>query len=213
MDGSTFRDLKKREEVWKQVIDNISYAIFKVVNFAKHIPGFCDLSDFDQILLLKNGVFEALLILCSKVYDPVGKKVIFGGKLLSMCAFTSLNNEEQEFLKEVFESVERLICQSLNDTEMALLLALVLTQPDLHGLMDVEGVKKLHIVIRNSLHFEICKSHSSKRESMNKLFEITKELRKLNTKHATLLYKFSLSVPNFQFPPIYKEVFSTATLT
>lgn len=84
---------------------------------------------------------------------------------------------------------------------------------DLHGLMDVEGAKKLHVVIRNSLQFEICKSHSRKRESMNILFDITKELQRLNTKHATLLYKFSLSAPNIQFPPVYKEVFSTAKLT
>lgn len=84
---------------------------------------------------------------------------------------------------------------------------------DLHGLMDVEEAKKLHIVIRNSLQFEICKSHSRKRESMNILFDITKELRRLNTKHATLLYKFSLSAPNIQFSPVYKEVFSTEKLT
>ncbi|VDI62710.1 nuclear receptor subfamily 1 group F member 4 [Mytilus galloprovincialis] len=202
-----------REELWKQVINNMTNAIVKVVDFAKQIPGFCDFSESDQIILLKNGVFEALLILCSKVYDPSGKKVVFGGKLLSLRAFTSINREEQEFLNELFETVQRLKYQSLNDTEMALLLALVLTQPDLHGVMDAEGAKKLHIVIRNSLQFEICKSHSRKRESMNILFDITKELQRLNTKHATLLYKFSLSAPNIQFPPVYKEVFSTAKLT
>lgn len=203
----------RRVELWMHVINNLTDAIIHVVDFAKQIPEFGGFSDSDQIILLKNGVFEALLILCSKIYDNTQNNVVFGGTLLSLRVFKSINREEQDFLKEVFELVQRLKCQCLNDTEMALFLALILTQPDLHGLKNAEGVKKLHAAIRNSLKFEICKSHSNKRGSMDILFDIPKELRRLNTKHATLLYKFSLSVPNIQFPAVYKEVFSTAKLT
>lgn len=33
-------------------------AIVKVVDFAKQIPGLCDLSDSDQIILFKNGNYK-----------------------------------------------------------------------------------------------------------------------------------------------------------
>lgn len=53
-----FFNFQRREELWKQVIDNMTNAIVKVVDFAKQIPGLCDLSDSDQIILLKNGNYK-----------------------------------------------------------------------------------------------------------------------------------------------------------
>lgn len=35
-------------------------AIVKVVDFAKQIPGFCDFSESDQIILLKNGNYQTI---------------------------------------------------------------------------------------------------------------------------------------------------------
>lgn len=40
-------------------------AVREVVEFAKHIPGFRDLSQHDQVTLLKAGTFEVSDPLCS----------------------------------------------------------------------------------------------------------------------------------------------------
>lgn len=40
-------------------------AVREVVEFAKHIPGFRDLSQHDQVTLLKAGTFEVSYPLCS----------------------------------------------------------------------------------------------------------------------------------------------------
>lgn len=42
-------------------------AVREVVEFAKHIPGFRDLSQHDQVTLLKAGTFEVSDLLCSLV--------------------------------------------------------------------------------------------------------------------------------------------------
>ena len=42
-------------------------AVREVVEFAKHIPGFRDLSQHDQVTLLKAGTFEVSDPLCSLV--------------------------------------------------------------------------------------------------------------------------------------------------
>lgn len=49
---------KSGHEVWEEFSHSFTPAVREVVEFAKKIPGFRDLSQPDQVSLLKAGTFE-----------------------------------------------------------------------------------------------------------------------------------------------------------
>lgn len=53
------------QEIWEDFSMSFTPAVREVVEFAKHIPGFRDLSQHDQVTLLKAGTFEVSGSLCS----------------------------------------------------------------------------------------------------------------------------------------------------
>lgn len=53
------------QEIWEDFSMSFTPAVREVVEFAKHIPGFRDLSQHDQVTLLKAGTFEVSDSLCS----------------------------------------------------------------------------------------------------------------------------------------------------
>jgi len=50
--------LKSGRGVWAELSQSFTPAVREVVEFAKKIPGFRDLSQHDQVSLLKAGTFE-----------------------------------------------------------------------------------------------------------------------------------------------------------
>lgn len=49
---------KPSQEIWEEFSMSFTPAVREVVEFAKRIPGFRDLSEHDQVSLLKAGTFE-----------------------------------------------------------------------------------------------------------------------------------------------------------
>lgn len=69
---------KSGHEVWEEFSQSFTPAVREVVEFAKKIPGFRDLSQPDQVSLLKAGTFEVHYIflnnamnLCHFSYEDV----------------------------------------------------------------------------------------------------------------------------------------------
>lgn len=59
MNTSPFVDPQKSgHKVWEEFSQSFTPAVREVVEFAKKIPGFRDLSQHDQVSLLKAGTFE-----------------------------------------------------------------------------------------------------------------------------------------------------------
>lgn len=49
---------KSSHEIWEEFSMSFTPAVREVVEFARQIPGFCELSQHDQVSLLKAGTFE-----------------------------------------------------------------------------------------------------------------------------------------------------------
>lgn len=47
--------LQNHRQLWVELADKITMAVQHIIEFAKMIPGFMDLSQDDQIMLLKAG--------------------------------------------------------------------------------------------------------------------------------------------------------------
>lgn len=61
--ASSIADTSKRSKIllWQHFAGRITPSVQRVVEFAKRVPGFCDFSQDDQLILIKLGFFEVWL--------------------------------------------------------------------------------------------------------------------------------------------------------
>lgn len=58
---------KKKILLWQHFANRITPGVQRVVEFAKRVPGFCDFSQDDQLILIKLGFFEIWLSHATKL--------------------------------------------------------------------------------------------------------------------------------------------------
>ncbi|XP_064493299.1 nuclear receptor ROR-beta-like isoform X3 [Pseudopipra pipra] len=131
---------KSCEAMWQQCSLQISNAIQYVVEFAKRIDGFMELCQNDQIILLKAGCLEVLLIRMIRAFNPLNNTVLFEGKFGGMQVFKSLGCDD--LIGAIFELGRTLCRLQLSDEELALFTAAVLLSPALPWL--TQGVMLRH---------------------------------------------------------------------
>ncbi|XP_043541099.1 nuclear receptor ROR-alpha A-like, partial [Chiloscyllium plagiosum] len=81
---------KSAEEMWQRCARNITEAIQYVVEFAKRIAGFLELCQNDQIVLLKAGSLEVVLLRMCQAFNPSNNTVFFEGKYAGTELFLAL---------------------------------------------------------------------------------------------------------------------------
>ncbi|XP_051557660.1 nuclear receptor ROR-beta-like isoform X2 [Myxocyprinus asiaticus] len=145
--------LKSAEWMWQQCALHITNAIQYVVEFAKRISGFMDLCQNDQIILLKTGCLEVLLIRMCRAYNSSNNTMFFDGKFASPQLFKALGCDD--LVNAVFELAKSLSRLQLSEEEMALFSAAVLLAPDRPWLTHSQQVQKLqekvYVALQHSL--------------------------------------------------------------
>ncbi|XP_029653424.1 probable nuclear hormone receptor HR3 [Octopus sinensis] len=202
-----YQSLSNRE-LWMEVADKITMAVQQIIEFAKMVPGFMDLSQDDQIMLLKAGSFELALIRLCRVYESSSKRVIFGPVFLPLKTFSAFNEIERALQERIFEFVDSMISLKLSEGELALMSALILIRTDRPGLKDMEDIQKLHEKVLTALKLEVGKNHKEEETTLAKLLGHVEELRNLGGRHIDVLNMFKRSAPDVEFPALHKELFS-----
>ncbi|XP_077698153.1 nuclear receptor ROR-beta-like, partial [Eretmochelys imbricata] len=199
---------KSCETMWQQCSLQISNAIQYVVEFAKRIDGFMELCQNDQIILLKAGCLEVLLIRMIRAFNPLNNTVLFEGKYGGMQIFKSLGCDD--LINAVFELGRNLCRLQLSDEEIALFTAAVLLAPDRPWLTESKKVQKLQDKIYIALQHEIQKKHSSE-DKLSKLISKLPLMKTICNLHLDKLEFFRILHPEtaMNFPPLYKEVFNS----
>ncbi|CAG00250.1 unnamed protein product [Tetraodon nigroviridis] len=126
MNMSAYVDPQKSgQEVWEEFSHSFTPAVREVVEFAKKIPGFRDLSQHDQVSLLKAGTFEVLVVRFASLFDVQNRTVTFlGGRKYSMDALRAMG--AGDLLNSMFDFSEKLMSLGLSEEEMSLFTAVVL---------------------------------------------------------------------------------------
>ncbi|XP_027565338.1 nuclear receptor ROR-gamma-like, partial [Neopelma chrysocephalum] len=71
---------KPSAEMWQRCAGRVTEAIQDVVEFAKRLRGFLELSQNDQIVLLKAGALEVVLVRMCRAFNSDNRTVLFEGK-------------------------------------------------------------------------------------------------------------------------------------
>ncbi|KAK1176043.1 nuclear receptor ROR-beta-like isoform X2 [Acipenser oxyrinchus oxyrinchus] len=209
----TYEDIKicqnKTQEVlWQQCAIQITHAIQYVVEFAKRITGFMDLCQNDQILLLKSGCLEVVLVRMCRAFNPLNNTVLFEGKYGGMQMFKALGSDD--LVSAAFDFAKSLCSLQLTEEEIALFSAAVLISPDRPWLMEPRKVQKLQEKIYFALQHVMQKNHLDD-DTLAKLIARIPTLSALCNLHTEELQAFKQLHPetvNMLFPPLYKELFN-----
>uniref|UniRef100_A0A8C3UKR4 RAR related orphan receptor C n=1 Tax=Catharus ustulatus TaxID=91951 RepID=A0A8C3UKR4_CATUS len=111
-------------EMWQRCARRVTEAIERVVEFAKRLRGFLELSQHDQIVLLKAGAMEVVLVRMCRAFDAATRTVLFEGKLAGPELFRSLGCPE--LVASIFDLAQGLSALRCSESELGLLSALLL---------------------------------------------------------------------------------------
>ncbi|XP_077583283.1 nuclear receptor subfamily 1 group D member 1-like [Stigmatopora nigra] len=182
---------RSSQEMWESFSQCFTPAVKEVVEFAKSIPGFQTLTQQDQVMLLKSGTFQVLMVRFCSLFDPKEKTVTFlNGQTYSLASLRALGMGV--LLDAMFDFSEKLGSLGLEPDEMALFMAVVLISADRSGVVDVGAVEQLQENLIKALRTLITSRRPDDITLFPKLLLRLPDLRTLNNQHSDKLLAFRI---------------------
>uniref|UniRef100_A0A8B9N2S1 RAR related orphan receptor C n=1 Tax=Accipiter nisus TaxID=211598 RepID=A0A8B9N2S1_9AVES len=202
---------KVRPEMWQRCAGRITEAIQYVVEFAKRLHGFMDLCQNDQIVLLKAGAMEVVLVWMCRAFNSDNRTVFFEGKYAGAELFRSLGCHE--LIGSIFDFAQSLCALHFSESEVALFSALVLINANRPWLQEQAKVARLHGHLEVAFRLLLRRTH---REGLLARLPPQGRLRALCSQHVEQLQAFRRLHPGVlhaAFPPLYRELFASEAET
>ncbi|NWY97915.1 RORG protein, partial [Loxia curvirostra] len=193
-------------EMWQRCARRVTEAIERVVEFAKRLRGFLQLSQHDQIVLLKAGAMEVVLLRMCRAFDAATGTVLFEGKLAGPELFRSLGCPE--LVASVFDFARGLSALRCSESELALLSALLLLNAGRPWLQDRPRVARLQGQLDVAFRLLL---RRTRREGLLARLPAPGRLRALCSQHLEQVQAFRRLHPagvSAAFPPLYRELFA-----
>ncbi|XP_041375002.1 thyroid hormone receptor beta-A-like [Gigantopelta aegis] len=192
-------------EAWQQLSEVMTPSIVKVVEFAKGVPGFIQLNVDDQILLLKSCCMEIMCLRAACRYDPTNQ-TLFLPSGLTIHKGALYQGSLGVLVEPIFEFATGLSKLELDETEIALLAAVLLMQSDRSGLMEAEKVEKLQDAILGAYKRYIAENRPHQPVHWAKVLMKVTDLRTISTRHAERVLCVRLDSTG-EIPPLFLEMF------
>uniref|UniRef100_A0A8C5Q0V8 Thyroid hormone receptor beta n=1 Tax=Leptobrachium leishanense TaxID=445787 RepID=A0A8C5Q0V8_9ANUR len=193
-------------EAFSQFTKIITPAITRVVDFAKKLPMFCELPCEDQIILLKGCCMEIMSLRAAVRYDPESETLTLNGEMAVTRG--QLKNGGLGVVSDaIFDLGVSLSSFNLDDTEVALLQAVLLMSSDRPGLSSVQRIEKCQEGFLLAFeHYINYRKHNVAHFWPKLLMKVT-DLRMIGACHASRFLHMKVECPTELFPPLFLEVF------
>ncbi|XP_005748927.1 thyroid hormone receptor beta isoform X2 [Pundamilia nyererei] len=193
-------------EAFSQFTKIITPAITRVVDFAKKLPMFCELPCEDQIILLKGCCMEIMSLRAAVRYDPESETLTLNGEMAVTRG--QLKNGGLGVVSDaIFDLGVSLSSFNLDDSEVALLQAVILLSSDRPGLTSVERIERCQEEFLLAFeHYINYRKHKVAHFWPKLLMKVT-DLRMIGTCHASRFLHMKVECPTELFPPLFLEVF------
>ncbi|XP_069762912.1 nuclear receptor subfamily 1 group D member 1 [Narcine bancroftii] len=179
------------QQIWEDFSLSFTPAVREVVEFAKLIPGFKDLSQHDQVTLLKAGTFEVLMVRFASLFNMKEQTVTFiSGITYSIEELHGMGMGD--LLNSMFDFSEKLSSLCLSEEELGLFTAVVLVSADRSGIENINSVEQLQETLIRVLRALVTKNHPSEASRFTKLLLKLPDLRTLNNMHSEKLLAFRI---------------------
>ncbi|KAK5855481.1 hypothetical protein PBY51_005579 [Eleginops maclovinus] len=193
-------------EAFSQFTKIITPAITRVVDFAKKLPMFCELPCEDQIILLKGCCMEIMSLRAAVRYDPESETLTLNGEMAVTRG--QLKNGGLGVVSDaIFDLGVSLSSFNLDDSEVALLQAVILLSSDRPGLSSVDRIERCQeeflLAFEHYIHY---RKHKVAHFWPKLLMKVT-DLRMIGACHASRFLHMKVECPTELFPPLFLEVF------
>uniref|UniRef100_A0A4W3K048 Thyroid hormone receptor beta n=1 Tax=Callorhinchus milii TaxID=7868 RepID=A0A4W3K048_CALMI len=194
-------------EAFSEFTKIITPAITRVVDFAKKLPMFCELPCEDQIILLKGCCMEIMSLRAAVRYDPESETLTLNGEIA--VKREQLKNGGLGVVSDaIFDLGISLSAFNLDDSEVALLQAVLLMSSDRPGLTNIEKIEKNQESFLLAFeHYINYRKHNNVTHFWPKLLMKVTDLRMIGACHASRFLHMKVECPTELFPPLFLEVF------
>ncbi|XP_075228918.1 ecdysone-induced protein 78C-like [Lycorma delicatula] len=196
---------QQRVWLWQQLATHVTPSVQRIVEFAKRVPGFCDLSQDDQLILIKVGFFELWLVRVSRLTSD-SSLTFADGTYITRQQLELMY--DSEFVSSLLHFVSSFNAHSLNDTELGLFSAIVLLSADRPGVTDVKAIEHHQDKLIEALTIQVSRNNpSNETQVMSNILSKLPELRNLGAKHSVHLEWFRHNWEKLRLPPLFAEIF------
>ncbi|XP_037803702.1 ecdysone-induced protein 78C-like [Penaeus monodon] len=192
--------------MWQSFAVFMTPSIQRVVEFAKRVPGFSELSQDDQLILIKVGFFELWLTHISRMISSVDNTLTFSdGSYVTRSQMEMMF--DQDFVTTIFNFAMSFNNLNLNDTELALFTGVVLLTAERPGITDTKVIEQQQDRIIEALRVQVGRNHASETHLFPNVVMKMPELRQIGAKHQEHLNWFRSSWSRLKLPPLFAEIF------
>ncbi|XP_069002286.1 peroxisome proliferator-activated receptor gamma [Embiotoca jacksoni] len=181
-------------------------AVREVTEFAKSIPGFVELDLNDQVTLLKYGVIEVLIIMMSPLMNKDGTLISYGQIFMTREFLKSLRKPFCQMMEPKFEFSVKFNTLELDDSDMALFLAVIILSGDRPGLLNVKPIEQLQETVLHSLELQLKLNHPDSLQLFAKLLQKMTDLRQIVTDHVHLIQLLKKTEVDMCLHPLLQEI-------
>ncbi|XP_006135411.1 oxysterols receptor LXR-alpha [Pelodiscus sinensis] len=179
-------------------------SVQEIVDFAKQLPGFLELTREDQIALLKTSTIEVMLLETSRRYNPETESITFLKDLSYNRDDFAKAGLQFEFINPIFEFSKGMNELQLNDAEYALLIAINIFSADRPNVQDQPLVERLQHTYVEALHSYICIHRPNDHLMFPRMLMKLVSLRTLSSVHSEQV--FALRLQDKKLPPLLSEI-------
>ncbi|XP_041054342.1 oxysterols receptor LXR-alpha [Carcharodon carcharias] len=179
-------------------------SVQEIVDFAKQVPGFLDLTREDQIALLKTSTIEIMLLETSRRYDPQIQGITFLQDFSYNRDDFAGAGLQFEFINPIFEFSKGMNDLHLDDAEYALLIAINLFSADRPNVEDHELVERLQQPYVEALHSYTRIKRPNDHLMFPRMLMKLVCLRTLSSVHSEQV--FALRLQDKKLPPLLSEI-------
>jgi len=192
--------------MWQHFAVLVTPSIQRVVEFAKRVPGFLELTQDDQLILIKLGFFEIWLIHISRMINTLDNTLTFcDGSYITRQQMELMF--DHEFVSALFNFMVMFNNLQMNDTEIGLFASVVLLQSERSGIYDTKAIDHSQEKLMEALKLQVGRNHPSEPHQFPSLMMKLAELRSLGSKHAVHLQWFRANWIRLKLPPLFAEIF------
>ncbi|XP_045126523.1 ecdysone-induced protein 78C-like isoform X3 [Portunus trituberculatus] len=205
--SSTVDALEQQKiSMWQSFAVFMTPSIQRVVEFAKRVPGFSELSQDDQLILIKVGFLEVWLTHVSRMVSALDNTLTFSdGSYVTRTQMEVMFDED--FVSALFNFALTFNNLNLNDTELALFTAVVLLTADRPGITDSKAIEHQQDKIIEALRVQVGRNHASETHLFPNVVMRMPELRQIGARHHEHLNWFRSNWSRLKLPPLFAEIF------
>ncbi|KAI7795355.1 peroxisome proliferator-activated receptor gamma isoform X2 [Triplophysa rosa] len=181
-------------------------AVSEITEFAKSIPGFINLDLNDQVTLLKYAVIEVIIIMMSPLMNKDGTLVSYGQIFMTREFLKSLRKPFCEMMEPKFEFSVKFNTLELDDSDMALFLAVIILSGDRPGLLNVKPIEDLQETVLHSLELQLKTNHPDSLQLFAKVLQKMTDLRQLVADHVQLVQLLNETEVDWCLHPLLQEI-------